>query len=79
MSFVTNDILAHVDINTTYMEMHNLAYFYHWGRDECLHCPCSQRGVYNDQIKQQVKAESTGGKTSPTPGSGSPKYKENHQ
>ena len=74
LSFVTSDILAHVDINVTVQEIHNLAYFYHWGMDECWHCPCTLRGVFNDQIKQQLKAESKSAKGS----SRTPKYKESH-
>ena len=39
--------------------MHNLAYFYHWGREECWNIPCTERGMWNDKIKQQVRAESS--------------------
>lgn len=58
MSFVSDDILAHVNLDLTVLEIHNLAYFYHWGREECWNTPCTQRGVFNDQIRQQLKAES---------------------
>lgn len=73
MSFISNDIGANVNIDLTVLEIHNLSYFYHWGREECWNAPCTERGVFNDQIRQQLKAES--GKSS----SGSPskpKYKE---
>ena len=74
MSFVSEDILAHTDINITIHEIHNLSYFYHWGREECWNTPCTQRGVFNDQIVQQLKAESSSSKSSPK----KPKYKESH-
>lgn len=40
------------------IEIHNLAYFYHWGREECWNTPCREREVFNDQIRRQLKAES---------------------
>lgn len=72
MSFVSDDIVALTDIELTVLEIHQLSYFYHWGREECWNTPCQQRGVFIDQIKQQLKAES--GKN--TGGSQKPKYKE---
>lgn len=42
-------------------DIHNLAYFYHWGYDECWHMPCRERGVFNDRIRKQIKAENNGG------------------
>ena len=75
MSFVSDDIICHTNIDMTLMEIHNLAYFYHWGREECWNTPCTERGVFNDRIRQQLKAES-GGMNSGTPNK--PKYKESH-
>ena len=76
MSFVSEDILCHVNMDMTLMEIHNLAYFYHWGREECWNTPCTERGVFNDRIRQQLKAESGGSSNSGTPNK--PKYKESH-
>lgn len=58
------------------MEIHNLAYFYHWGREECWNIPCTERGVFNDKISQQLKAESSNSSNN----SGTPKrkYKESY-
>jgi len=39
------------------IEIHNLAYHYHWGREECWNTPCHEREVFNDQIRRQLKAE----------------------
>lgn len=75
MSFVSDDVQCHTDIDVTLQEIHNLAYFYHWGREECWNTPCSERGVFNDQIRQQIKAESKGSSNSGTPNKNS--YKEN--
>lgn len=72
MSFVADDIMIHTNIEQAVLEIHYLSYFYHWGREECWNTPCTQRGVFIDQIKQQLKAEN--GKT--TGGSHKPKYKE---
>lgn len=74
MSFVSGDILIHTNMDLTLMEIHNLAYFYHWGREECWNTPCTERGVFNDRIRKQLKAESSGGSNSGTPNT--PKYKE---
>lgn len=77
MSFVSDDIACHVNINQTIMEVHNLAYFYHWGREECWNTPCTERGVFNDLIRKQLKAESnssSNGGTTPK----NNKYKESH-
>ena len=46
------------------MEIHNLAYFYHWGSKECWDLPCTERRVFNDRIRKQIKAESDGGSDS---------------
>ena len=75
MSFVSEDILIHTDMDNTLIEVHNLAYFYHWSREECWNTPCTERGVFNDQIRKQLKAESGGSNNSGTTPS-SPKYKE---
>lgn len=74
MSFVSDDILCHINMDVTLAEIHNLSYFYHWGREECWNTPCTERGVFNDRIRQQLKAESGSGSNSGT--SNKPKYKE---
>ena len=76
MSFVSEDILIHTNMDITLAEVHNLAYFYHWSREECWNIPCTERGVFNDRIRQQLKAESKGSSNSGTPNK--PKYKESH-
>ena len=73
MSFVSEDILCRTNIDVTLMEIHNLAYFYHWSRQECWNMPCTERGVCNDQIRRQLKAEN-GSNDSDTPSLN--KYKE---
>ena len=77
MSFVSDDIFAHINMDMTLIEMHNLAYFYHWSREECWNTPCTERGVFTDQIRKQLKAESGGSSNSGTPKSPS-KYKESY-
>lgn len=73
MSFISEDILAHSNMDIALAEIHNLAYFYHWGREECWNTPCTERGVFNDRIRQQLKAESSSSNGG-TPNR--PKYKE---
>lgn len=75
MSFVSEDITANTNINQTLIEVHNLSYFYHWGREECWNTPCRERGVFNDQIRMQLKAEN-GDNTGSS--SNTPKYKESY-
>lgn len=75
MSFVSDDILARSDLDLTVLEIHNLAYFYHWGREECWNTPCTIRGVFNDQIRQQLKVDSG---TSKGGSPSKPKYKESN-
>ena len=75
LSFISDDILAQVNMDMTLIEVHNLAYFYHWGREECWNTPCTERGVFNDQIRKQLNAESGSSNNSGTPKSHS-KYKE---
>lgn len=75
MSFVSDDIQAHTNIDITLTEIHNLSYFYHWGREECWNTPCTERGVFNDKIRQQIKAESGSSSNSGTPKEPN-KYKE---
>lgn len=77
MSFVSEDVMCHTNLDNTIMEIHNLAYFYHWGREECWNIPCTERGVFNDKIRQQLKAESGGSNNSGTTPN-KPKYKESH-
>lgn len=57
VAFLGEEILVNSPIEATLMEIHNLAYFYHWGREECWNCPCHERGMWNDRLKQQMKAE----------------------
>lgn len=76
MSFISADINAHINMDITLMEIHNLSYFYHWSREDCWNTPCTERGVFNDLIRQQLKAESGGSSNSGTPNK--PKYKESH-
>lgn len=59
MEFFGQDILINSPIEVTLMEIHNLAYFYHWGREECWNMPCTERGMWNDKIRQQLKAENS--------------------
>ena len=77
MSFVSSDILARTNIELTLMEMHNLAYFYHWSREECWNTPCTERGVFNDRIRQQMRAESKGSSNSSSTPKSPRDYKEN--
>ena len=76
MSFVSEDIICFFYMDTTLLEIHNLAYFYLCCCDECWNTPCTERGVFNDQIRKQLKAESGGSSNSGTPKT--PKYKESH-
>lgn len=64
VSFLGEEILLLSPIEVTLMEVHNLAYFYHWSRKECWEIPCHERGVFNDRIKQQCKAEAKSGNNS---------------
>lgn len=77
MSFVSADIQCNINIDLTLIEVHNLAYFYHWGREECWNTPCTERGVFNDRIRQQLKAEYGGG-SSDSGTSNKPKYRESY-
>lgn len=75
VAFLGEEILVLSPIDVTIMEIHNLAYFYHWGREELWNMPCTERGVWNDRIKQQIKAENKSSNNSGnTPRSS---YKEN--
>lgn len=75
VAFLGEEILVLSPIDVTVMEIHNLAYFYHWGREELWNMPCTERGVWNDRIKQQIKAENKSSNNSGnTPRSS---YKEN--
>lgn len=47
----------HTHMDIVLQEVHNLAYHYHWGREECWNTPCHEREVFNDQIRRQLKAE----------------------
>lgn len=41
----------------TKVEVHIIAYIYHWGRNEILKLPITDRKMYVDLIKQQKEAE----------------------
>ena len=41
----------------TKVEVHVIAYIYHWGRNEILNLPINERKMYIDYIKQQKEAE----------------------
>lgn len=56
------DILSHSPLTTTLNDIHTLSYFYHWGREECWKIPCTERGVWVDQVKLQLKAENDSSK-----------------
>lgn len=43
------------------MEVHIIAYFYHWGEDKILSLPISKRAKYIELIDKQVKAENSTG------------------
>lgn len=75
-SFVSNDIGSQINLDNTVREIHNLAYFYHWSREECWNIPCTERGVFNDQIRQQLKAENGSHGSSNSGNSNPQKYKE---
>lgn len=74
MSFISEDIFANTNIEATLAEIHVLAYFYHWGREECWNTPCTERGVFYDKIRQQIRAESGNGSTNSS--TNSSRYKE---
>ena len=59
MFFVSDDILIHTNMEQTLIEIHNLAYFYHWSREECWNTPCTERGMFNDQIRLQLKTDTS--------------------
>lgn len=58
---MSDNILANSNIDNVIQEIHNLSYFYHWGYEECWRIPSKKRGVFNDRIIKQVKAESNSG------------------
>lgn len=60
--FLAHDISVHTNLEVTVQEIHNLAYFYHWGYEECWRMPCRERGVFNDRIIKQIKFENRSSK-----------------
>lgn len=40
------------------LQMHLLAYEYHWGYNELLDMTRSDRGLFYDMVQEQLKAES---------------------
>lgn len=75
LSFYTEDLLIRSNMEVCLLEMHNLSYFYHWSREECWNTPCTERGVWNDRIRKQLKAES-GESNYSSNSNNPPKYKE---
>lgn len=57
MEFLSSNILANSNMDSVIQEIHNIAYIYHWGYEECWRIPSSKRGVFNDRIIKQIKAE----------------------
>lgn len=45
--------------DNTKVEVHIIAYIYHWGRNEILNLPIKDRKDYIDLIKQQKEAENS--------------------
>lgn len=43
------------------MEVHIIAYYYHWGEKEILSLPIFKRSKYVDLIDRQIKAENDTG------------------
>ncbi len=41
----------------TKIEVHVIAYIYHWGRNEILNLPVNERKMYVEFIKEQKEAE----------------------
>lgn len=58
--FIAKELSLQCDINATITEMHNLAYFYHWSREECWNIPCTERRIFCDKLRRQLKAETSG-------------------
>lgn len=57
---MSEDILIHSPIELTLMEIHTLAYMYHWGSEECWDMPVTRRGVFVDMIQKQIRVENKG-------------------
>lgn len=45
--------------DSTKIEVHIIAYIYHWGRSEIMNLPLKERKSYVELIKQQKEAESS--------------------
>lgn len=58
MSLISDSILMYLNFDVTLQEVHNLAYFYHWSKQECWETPRTERKVFNYKLRQQLKAES---------------------
>lgn len=67
LSFLHEDLMYYVNFDNTLQEVHNLAYFYHWGYEECISLPSTLRRVFNEKIRKQLKEESNGGNSSSNP------------
>lgn len=46
-----------VGYENTKIEVHIIAYIYHWGRSEILSLPINERKMYVEFIKEQKEAE----------------------
>lgn len=44
---------------STKVEVHIIAYVYHWGRNEIMHLPIKERQHHCDMIKKQKEAENS--------------------
>lgn len=45
--------------DNTKVEVHIIAYIYHWGRNEIMNLPINERKEYIEFIKQQKEAENS--------------------
>ena len=62
MEFLSSNVLANSNMDSVIQEIHNIAYIYHWGYEECWRMPCRERGVFNDRIVKQIKFENRSSK-----------------
>lgn len=77
VEWLGNNLVINSPVSTTLGEIHLLSYFYHWGPKECWEMPVTQRGVFCDLIRRQLRAENGSGNDS----GGTPKnsYKEGNR
>lgn len=55
-------MLAAISAELAQLEMHILAYFYHWSRDSVVSMPRRERRMWVNQIREQIKAENKSNK-----------------